>query len=163
MIMSDIAKNIKRLRTGRGMNQAKLAEHLNVTRQTISSWERGNSCPDVGMLTQIAQVLEADVHELLYPAANRKRVFTKVEPLSPKFVIWSVVLYAISLIYGGAYIGIPLFRALLGGNMQADYFYFIIWGLILLVGYIAICVGLITEYLADALQPEDTEKQEGQI
>ena len=43
MTMSDIAKNIKKLRMDRGLSQAQLAEKLNVTRQTISSWERGVS------------------------------------------------------------------------------------------------------------------------
>lgn len=159
MSMSDIAKNIKKLRMDQGLSQAQLAEKLNVTRQTISSWERGNSFPDVGMLVQIAEALNAEVNDLIYPTAKQKQGFGRVEPLSPGFAIWSVLLYAVLLILGGAYIALPLFRAILGGDMWADYLYFIFWGLILLVGYIAICVGLITEYLADAFRSEGKEQE----
>lgn len=38
-----IGKNIKKLRTARGLTQDQLAEQLYVTRQTISNWERGVS------------------------------------------------------------------------------------------------------------------------
>lgn len=41
--MAYVSKNIKKLRTGAGMNQEQLAELLGVTRQTVSNWERGGS------------------------------------------------------------------------------------------------------------------------
>lgn len=154
--MSDIAKNIKRLRMDQALSQAQLAEKLNVTRQTISSWERGNSYPDVGMLVQIAEALNAEVNDLLYPAASRKRVFAKIEPLSPKFVIWSVVVYFFLFTIGGINFGVPLIRSIVGGGELLN---FLCWGLILLVAYIAICVGLISEYLADAFHNEKQETE----
>ena len=160
MIMSDIAKNIKRLRMDRGLSQAQLAEKLNVTRQTISSWERGNSYPDVGMLVQITEALNAEVNDLLYPAASRKRGLARIEPLSPGFVIWSVVIYFFLFTIGGVNFGVPLIRFIVGGNGQVgEILNFLCWGMILLVGYIAICVGLITEYLADTSR-SDSKKQE---
>lgn len=64
--MRDIGKNIRTLRIRRGMTQDELAEALFVTRQTVSNYETGRSRPDVEMLLNIAQVLQADIHHLLY-------------------------------------------------------------------------------------------------
>lgn len=64
--MRDIGKNIRDLRTRKNMTQDELAEKLFVTRQTVSNYETGKSRPDVDMLTNISQVLEADVNEILY-------------------------------------------------------------------------------------------------
>lgn len=64
--MRDIGKNIRALREKRGMTQEALAEALFVTRQTVSNYETGRSRPDLDMLVKIAQVLEADVNQVLY-------------------------------------------------------------------------------------------------
>ncbi len=45
--------------------QQDLAEHLNVTRQTISKWEYGMAIPDAQRLSQIADILNVEVSELL--------------------------------------------------------------------------------------------------
>lgn len=39
--MADFCVNLKRLRKSEGLSQDLLAEKLGVSRQTISSWERG--------------------------------------------------------------------------------------------------------------------------
>ena len=64
--MRDIGKNIRTLRTRRGLSQDQLAEALHVTRQTVSNYETGRSRPDVEMLTALAEALGADVTEVLY-------------------------------------------------------------------------------------------------
>ena len=67
--MRDIGKNIKDLRTRKNMTQDELAEKLFVTRQTVSNYETGKSRPDVEMLMKIAEVLDADIHQVLYGSA----------------------------------------------------------------------------------------------
>lgn len=151
MMMSDISKNMKQLGIARDLSQAQLAEKVNVTRQTVSSWERGNSNPDVDMLLKIAEVLETDVNDLLYPqgfGGKRRRI----EPLTPKFVILSVLFYFVLLIFGGINFAVPLLSALFGYSIMKEHAFMIIWGLILLVGYLAICTCLISEYISDAVQ-----------
>ena len=64
--MRDIGKNIKALRIRKTLTQDDLAEKLFVTRQTVSNYETGKSRPDIDMLLQIAEVMDADIHELLY-------------------------------------------------------------------------------------------------
>ena len=71
--MRDIGKNIRALRARRGMRQDQLAEALHVTRQTVSNYETGRSRPDVEMLTALAEVLGADVKEVLYGPAETDR------------------------------------------------------------------------------------------
>ena len=65
--MSDFSSNLRRLRKRTGLSQDALAEKLSVTRQTVSSWERGNSYPDLDMLVHISDALATDPNELLYP------------------------------------------------------------------------------------------------
>ena len=69
--MSDFSSNLRRLRKKAGLSQDALAEKLSVSRQTVSSWERGNSYPALDMLVRISNVLSTDPNELLYP--NQKR------------------------------------------------------------------------------------------
>lgn len=45
--MTKISKNIKRLRTSKGMSQDALAEKLFISRQAVSSWENDRTQPDV--------------------------------------------------------------------------------------------------------------------
>jgi putative transcriptional regulator len=47
---------------------------LNVTRQTISKWEDGQSVPDAESLTQIAELLDIPVQELLGEKVNENKV-----------------------------------------------------------------------------------------
>lgn len=60
-----INENIKAARKAKGMSQEKLAEQLNVVRQTVSKWENGLSAPDADTLIQMAHVLEVPVSQLL--------------------------------------------------------------------------------------------------
>lgn len=64
--MNGFSDNLKRLRKARNMKQEDLAERLNVTRQTVSGWETGRRQPDLDTLQVLAEVLGADIHELIY-------------------------------------------------------------------------------------------------
>ena len=56
---------ISRLRKERDMPQSKLADILNVTRQAVSKWERGEGFPDITILCELANVFETSVDDLL--------------------------------------------------------------------------------------------------
>ncbi len=43
--MQNIAYHIRTLRKAKGMTQEELAAAVHITRQAVSSWERGGSCP----------------------------------------------------------------------------------------------------------------------
>ena len=56
---------IKRLRTQEGLTQKQLAERINVSDKAVSKWECGNGCPDVSLLSALAEVFGTDVGVLL--------------------------------------------------------------------------------------------------
>lgn len=58
-------ENIRTIRKNKGYTQEELATRLHVTRQTISKWEKGYSVPDAAMLSDMAEVLEVSVADLL--------------------------------------------------------------------------------------------------
>ena len=60
-----LKENIKDLRKRKGYSQEQLALRLNVVRQTVSKWEQGLSVPDAELLTDLADVLDVTVSELL--------------------------------------------------------------------------------------------------
>ena len=64
--MASISKNIKRLRTAQKLTQEQLAVQLNVTRQTISSWENDRTQPDINMLAALSTALNTDIEDLIY-------------------------------------------------------------------------------------------------
>lgn len=54
-----------KLRKKNLLSQEELAEKLNVTRQTISKWELGQSAPDMVKLREISQIFEVGIEELV--------------------------------------------------------------------------------------------------
>ena len=56
---------LSKFRKEKGLSQEGLAEKLEVTRQTVSKWELGQTKPDTDMLVKIADVLGVDVSSLI--------------------------------------------------------------------------------------------------
>lgn len=59
------SQTLQTVRKNRGMTQEELATRLNVTRQTVSKWEKGLSVPDAELLVRISEILETNVETLL--------------------------------------------------------------------------------------------------
>ena len=64
--MAKVSKNIKKLRNERKLTQDSLAEKINVTRQTVSSWENDRTQPDIEMLGVLADVFGVSLEEIIY-------------------------------------------------------------------------------------------------
>jgi len=67
-------ENIKAIRKAKGLTQEELAIKLNVTRQTVSKWEKGLSVPDAEMLMSISEVFEIPVSTLLGETIDPQKV-----------------------------------------------------------------------------------------
>ena len=63
--LKNIGQFIQSCRKDLKMTQAELAERLNVSPQSVSNWERGESIPDVGLLPDLAQILRCSVDAIL--------------------------------------------------------------------------------------------------
>ncbi|MBR6384952.1 MAG: helix-turn-helix domain-containing protein [Ruminococcus sp.] len=57
--------NLILLRKAKNMTQEELAEKLNVTRQTLSKWETGDSLPDIEKCRMIAEIFDVSIDELV--------------------------------------------------------------------------------------------------
>jgi len=75
-----------------------------------------------------------------------------------RFVIISVVVFAFLFLVGGGLIGVPLFSAILGSNVEATYMYILYWGLILLAGFVAVCTAIIVQNIRDGNDGQDREE-----
>lgn len=58
-------KKLYELRKKAGLSQEKLADKLNVTRQTISKWELGEAAPDVEKLIALSDYFNISLDELV--------------------------------------------------------------------------------------------------
>lgn len=60
-----ISKRLKELRAANGFSQERLAELLNVSRQTVSSWENERSYPDVHNLIMLCDIYSVSLDDLM--------------------------------------------------------------------------------------------------
>ena len=68
--METLGQRIGLLRRQKGIKQDEIAEILNVTPQAVSKWENDQTCPDIGLLPQLANLLGITVDELLTGKSN---------------------------------------------------------------------------------------------
>ena len=89
----NFAEIIVKYRKALGLTQEGLAQRLGVTNQTVSKWESGQSCPDIALLPQLADLFGITIDELF------GREAPKAEP-APAQLSWPddgvlrVMLYA---------------------------------------------------------------------
>ena len=57
-------ENIRRLRMRNQLKQADLAQKLNISRQSLSAYERGITLPDIYLLIEIADFFRISLDEL---------------------------------------------------------------------------------------------------
>ena len=76
----EMGKEIRRLRNDRGLTQEALAAALNVTAQTVSKWECGNSIPDVQLLPEIAVYFGVTIDQLfaMTPEQQIERIENRI-------------------------------------------------------------------------------------
>ena len=80
MICLNLGERIVSLREAHGISQAELAKRLEVSRQAVSKWEKGQSSPDTVKLIQLAELFDIEVEYLA----------TGIKP-EPKSVVLNVV------------------------------------------------------------------------
>lgn len=61
----EFSNRLYELRKQKGLSQEELANKLNVTRQTISKWEVGDSTPDMEKLVAISDLFGISLDELV--------------------------------------------------------------------------------------------------
>ena len=94
--MPAIHENLKNLRNTCRLSQADVAEAINVTRQTVSSYETGRTQPDLETLSRLAALYNTDLHDVLYGSSQLQR---KMKQLRRFAVALSAMLLLILLVH----------------------------------------------------------------
>jgi len=68
-----LGEKITALRKQKGLSQEKLAEELNLTRQTISKWELNQSTPDIEYIVRLSEIFDVTTDYLLKDKTNEER------------------------------------------------------------------------------------------
>ena len=63
--MMSLGNKILELRKKMGLSQEQLGEKVNVTRQTISNWELGETAPNPEQLKLLSKIFQISIDELL--------------------------------------------------------------------------------------------------
>lgn len=100
------------LRRKNGLSQEELGEKLNVTRQTVSKWELGQSKPDTDKLMEISKLLNVDFNQLvddnmiIEEKNNNKNVYVdEVRPRKWLLILLIVIAIVIVIILASKFIG----------------------------------------------------------
>ena len=59
--------NLRKIRKSKKMSQEQLAEKMNVTRQSVSKWENGESYPEMSNIFELCKVFNCKLNDLVYP------------------------------------------------------------------------------------------------
>lgn len=89
------------LRKKAGLSQEQLAENLNVTRQTVSKWELGQSKPDMDKLTQMSIVFNISIDDLINDTKLDNKVSNQEKTKKKsnrKFILWICIILFIASI-----------------------------------------------------------------
>ena len=65
-----LSEKITALRTGRKLSQGDVAERLDVSRQSVSKWETGQSVPELDKIVRLADLFGVSVDELVAAARD---------------------------------------------------------------------------------------------
>ena len=65
---------IQSLRKEKNMTQKELADQMNISDKTISKWERGKGCPDIGLLGDLSDILGVNMEKILMGTLEEKDI-----------------------------------------------------------------------------------------
>ena len=60
-----LAENLKKYRIMKDLTQEEIADYLNITPQSVSKWERGETYPDITLLPALANIFETSIDLLI--------------------------------------------------------------------------------------------------
>ena len=144
----DFGAQMKKLRTSRKLTQEQVAQKLNVSRQTVSSWENNRNLPDLEMVVLIARIFDVSLDNLILgdPTMTDKLVKDGSEM---KKIKWNLY-FSISMIVAGiiSFLLFMLIGSIVDSNgyLQEPFFLVPIGYLFLLVGLIGGVIYLIRRF-----------------
>lgn len=86
------------LRKQKSLSQEELAERLNVTRQTISKWELGQSKPDMDKLIEISKLFEVGIEELINDTVSIGKEKKPAKKKERKYLLYILIVILLASI-----------------------------------------------------------------
>ena len=114
----EFGNKLYELRKAKGLSQEELASHLEVTRQTVSKWEVGDSTPDMDKLVLLSELFEISLDELVL---GKVPFTSKLDELGAKVMTKQKAIKGLKIlgIIAGAVLAIDAISAII---------YFLLWG-----------------------------------
>ena len=155
-----LGEKIYELRTGQNLSQGDLANELNVSRQSISKWENGNSTPDLEKIVKLAEIFNVSLDELIKneekeisvidtPQQNPTiRTNTREKKIGKGLLIAGIASIFAFLLLGlgitGFFVAIPLFAcSIIYYKARSNHFFYCLWAIIPLADlYIRFAMGI---------------------
>lgn len=82
----ELANRLYEYRKQSGLSQEELAEKLGISRQSVSKWERAESCPDTDNLIELAKIYNVSLDTLVNLNANKEEVQENKEKEVPYII-----------------------------------------------------------------------------
>lgn len=105
LLVMDVASQLKKLRQENGYTQVQLAEKLNVSRKTVSSWENGRNLPGIPILIDLSDLYNVTIDSMVkenehaYKAkAEKEKVTVQKLWLTPVLII-AIIIFIMSCYY----------------------------------------------------------------
>lgn len=86
-LRNNFSQRLIQYRKRAGMTQLELAERLNYSDKSISKWERAEGLPDLYVISQIAEVFEVTVNDMISEKCVRRKLFTRNKILTTLMAI----------------------------------------------------------------------------
>ena len=155
-----LGEKIYELRTQLNLSQGDLANELNVSRQSISKWENGNSTPDLEKIVKLAEIFNVSLDELIKNEEKEETILntpeqnasiptkTREKKIGKGLLIAGVISIFVFLLLGlgitGFFIAIPLFAcSIIYYKAKANHFLYCLWAIIPLTDlYIRFATGI---------------------
>lgn len=155
-----LGEKIYELRTQHNLSQGDLANELNVSRQSISKWENGNSTPDLEKIVKLAEIFNVSLDELIKNEEKEETIINTHEQLSATkpnarekkigkgLLIAGVISIFVFLLLGlgitGFFVAIPLFAcSIIYYKAKRNHFLYCLWAIIPLSDlYIRFAMGI---------------------
>jgi len=167
-----LGEKIYELRTQHNLSQGDLANELNVSRQSISKWENGNSTPDLEKIIKLAEIFNVSLNELIKDEEKETTVATMPEEtpiiqtnnrekkIGKGLIIAGVISIFVFLLLGlgitGFFIAIPLFAcSIIYYKAKSNHFFYCLWAIIPLADlYIRFAMGISWSVIKQTLEWE---------
>ena len=155
-----LGEKIYELRTQHNLSQGDLANKLDVSRQSISKWENGNSTPDLEKIVKLAEIFSVSLDELIKNEEKEETILNTPEQNAPiptktrekkigkGLLIAGLVSIFVFLLLGlgitGFFIAIPLFAcSIIYYKAKSNHFLYCLWAIIPLADlYIRFATGI---------------------